>query len=95
MQPLQIAIEGPGAVNAAKALTDIPNLFGDRQTPDGTQREGVMAVIAAIVCIAGGTLAAAEQIRKWYQERKKVNSGKTITKAVLDQRGHLNRNLRI
>ena len=83
MQPLQIAIEGPGAVDAAKALTDIPNLSGDRQTPDGTQREGVMAVIATIVGIAGGTPAAAEQIRKWYRERKKTNSGKTITKAVL------------
>jgi hypothetical protein len=83
MQPLQIAIEGPGAVDAAKALTDLPNLFGDWQTPDGTQREGVMAVIATVVGIVGGTLTAAEQIRKWYRERKKTNSDKTITKAVL------------
>jgi hypothetical protein len=29
MQPLQIAIEGTDAVDAAKALIDIPNLSGD------------------------------------------------------------------
>jgi hypothetical protein len=83
MQPLQIAIEGTDAVDAAKALIDIPNLSGDWQTPDGTQREGVLAVIATIVGIVGGSMAAAEQIRKWYRERKKANSGKTIIKAVL------------
>jgi hypothetical protein len=83
MQPLQIVIEGTDAVDAAKALMVIPNLSGDWQTPNATQREGVLAVIATIVGIVGGTLAAAEQIRKWYQERKKANSGKTITKAVL------------
>ncbi len=83
MQPLQVAIEGIGAVDAAKALIDLPNLSGDWQTPKGTQREGMLAVIVDIVTIAGGALAAAEQIRRWYQESKKADTGRTITKAVL------------
>jgi len=82
MQPLQIAIEGNDAVDAAKALMALPTLSGNWQTPEGNQR-GVLAVIATIVDIIGDTLAAAEQIKKWYQERKKANSGRTITKAVL------------
>ena len=83
MQPLQIAIEGTGAVNAAKALMDLPDLSGDWHTPDEIQREGVLAAIAVIVGIVGGTLAAAEQIRKWYQEYKNTTPDRTITKAVL------------
>lgn len=46
-------------------------------------REGEpLVTIATIVAIAGGTLAIAEQIRKWYKEYKQGN-GKTIEKVLI------------
>jgi hypothetical protein len=35
------------------------------------------------VGIVGGTLAIAEQIRKWYQEYKQSRSGKRIEKVLI------------
>ena len=42
-----------------------------------------MATIATIVGLVGGTVAIAEQIRKWYQEYKQSQSGKKIDKVVI------------
>jgi hypothetical protein len=83
MQPLQIAIEGTHAAKAAQALIDTTGLSVQVQPPADDEERGVLAVIASIVGIVGGTLAAAEQIRKWYQEWTKGNSGKSIEKVVL------------
>lgn len=83
MQPLQIAIEGNDAVDAAKALMALSSLSGTIQTPAGTRREVNLSAVATIIKIIGTTLDAAKQIKKWYEKRKKANSGRTITKAVL------------
>ena len=83
MQKIQIAIEGPDAVEATQALMDIPALSGEWQMPEGDRKDGGLTTIALIVGIAGGTITAAEQIRKWWQEWKKGKSGKTVEKAVL------------
>ena len=83
MQPLQIAIEGTYAAKAAQALINTPGLSVQVRPPADDEEKGVLSVIASIVGIAGGTLAAAEQIRKWYQAWTKGNSGKSIKKAVL------------
>ncbi len=82
MEKIQIAIEGPDAVEATQALMAIPALSGEWQMPEG-DRKGALATLAIIVGIVGGTITAAEQIRKWWQEWKKGKSGKTIEKAVL------------
>ncbi len=47
------------------------------------EREALLATIASIVGIVSGTLAVAEQIRKWYQEYKQGKSGKKIAKVLI------------
>ena len=83
MANIQFAIEGQDAVEATKALLEIPEISGDWQPVGETQRELALATIVAIVGIVGGTIAIAEQIRKWYNEWKKGKSGKKIDKVVI------------
>jgi hypothetical protein len=83
MQPLQIAIEGAHAAAAAQALINTPGLSAQLQPPADDEEKGVLSVIATIVGIVGGTVDAAEQIRKWHQQWTKANSGKSIEKVVL------------
>ncbi|MFB2979330.1 hypothetical protein [Microseira sp. BLCC-F43] len=84
MADIQVAIEGEGAIDATEALLAIPGISGSyevsSQQPD---KEGVVATIASIVGIVGGTIAIAEQIRKWYQEYKLQQSGKRIAKVLI------------
>ena len=47
------------------------------------EKELTLATVGAIVAIAGGTVAIAEQIRKWYQEYKQGKSGKKIEKVLI------------
>lgn len=70
---VQVAIAGEAAEPAVSELMGMPGLSVSYEAQ--TQKEGTMAVIATIVGIAGGTVALAEQIRKWYQEWKKSQSG--------------------
>jgi hypothetical protein len=83
MAQIQLAIEGEGAVEASEELVTLPELSGSWEATGGDERELTLATIATIVGIVGGTLAAAEQIRKWYAEWKKGKSGKKIQKVVL------------
>jgi hypothetical protein len=83
MSKIQLAIEGQNAVEATKELLEIPEISGDWQPVGGTQRELALATIATIVGIVGGTIAIAEQIRKWYNEWKEGKSGKKIDKVVI------------
>ena len=39
--------------------------------------------MGTIVGIVGGTIAVAEQIRKWYAEYKQKQSGKKIAKVLI------------
>lgn len=75
MAEIQIAIEGEGAVTATAALFQIPGISGTRTSEAEPEREGTLATIATIVGLVGGTVAIAEQIRKWYQEYKQSQSG--------------------
>jgi len=83
MLNIKFTIEGNNAVEATKALLSIPGLSGDWQSVDEEQRGLSLATIATIVGIAAGTVAVAEQIRKWYREWKKGRSDKTIERAVM------------
>jgi len=85
MANIQLAIEGQGAVEATESLLEIPEISGDWQPADeGEAERGLtLAAIATIVGIVGGTIAIAEQIRKWYQEWKKDKPGKKIDKVVM------------
>jgi hypothetical protein len=74
MAQIQIGIEGETAPAAAEALLQIPGVCGDYAAP--AQKEAITAAIATIIGIAGGSVALAEQIRKWYQEWQSAHSQK-------------------
>jgi hypothetical protein len=86
MANILIEVQGEAAVAATSALLATPGLEGNWETEAGTEREGVLVTIATIVGIVGGTMAIAEQIRKWYQEYRKGKSGQNIEKVVIMSR---------
>ena len=85
MADIQISVEGQDAVAATEELFAIADLSGNWETVGDDEKEGILVTVGAIVAIAGGTVAIAEQIRKWYQEYKqgKSGSGKKIDKVLI------------
>ncbi|WP_293148244.1 MULTISPECIES: hypothetical protein [unclassified Microcoleus] len=83
MTDIQISVEGQDAVAATEEFFAISGLSGNWETAGDDEKEGILVTIGAIVGIVGGTVAIAEQIRKWYQEYKKGKSGKKIEKVLL------------
>lgn len=86
MSNILVEVQGADAIAATEELLAIPELSGSWETEEEAEREGVVATIATIVGIVGGTLAIAEQIRKWYQEYKKGKSGRRIEKVLIVSR---------
>ncbi|MCF4969455.1 hypothetical protein [Nostoc sp. CMAA1605] len=82
MSKLQIAIESQDAPQAAAALLKIEGISGNYEVPN--QKEGTLATIATIVGIVGGTVALAEQIRKWYQEWKEKQPNKVFDVIIVN-----------
>ncbi|PZO35761.1 MAG: hypothetical protein DCF19_23175 [Pseudanabaena frigida] len=80
---MKFAIEGEGAIEATEELLTLEGIEGSFTVDEEVQREGVIATIASIVGIVSGTLAVAEQIRKWYQAYKDGKSGKKIAKVLI------------
>jgi hypothetical protein len=68
MERIQIAIEGLDAVAATEALLALPGISGSVERVGEDEKEGTLATIATIIGIVGGSMAAAEQIRKWHGE---------------------------
>jgi hypothetical protein len=85
MADIQIAIAGQNSVAATEALMAIPGVMGTWQTDESVQRDGgVTATIATVLGIVGGSMAIAEQIRKWYLEyRDGKSSDKKIEKVLI------------
>ena len=83
MADIQISVEGQDAVAATEELFAISGWWGTGETIGDDEKEGTLATIGAIVAIAGVTVAIAEQIRKWYQEYRKGDSGKKIEKVLI------------
>ncbi len=83
MADIQVAIEGEDAVSATEELLQISGISGSYATPAETEREPTVTTIATIVGIVGGTMAIAEQIRKWYLEYNQHKSGKKIAKVLI------------
>ncbi|NJL81633.1 MAG: hypothetical protein HC836_11435 [Richelia sp. RM2_1_2] len=80
---MQVAIEGEDAVSATEELLSISGISGSYTAPAETEREATVATVATIIGIVGGTMAIAEQIRKWYLEYKQHKSGKKIAKVLI------------
>ncbi|MBE9010872.1 hypothetical protein IQ250_11705 [Pseudanabaenaceae cyanobacterium LEGE 13415] len=68
MSEIKITIEGKGAIAAAEALINLPDVSGAWATSDEVKRDGALEVIATIITIASGAMSMAEQIRKWHEE---------------------------
>ena len=83
MADIQVAVEGEDAVSATEELLSISGISGNYTTSEETEREVTVTTIATIVGIVGGTMAIAEQIRKWYLEYKQHKSGKKIAKVLI------------
>lgn len=83
MSTLLIEVQGTDAIAATEELLAMPEITGTWETEAEAEREGVLATIATIVGLVGGTLAIAEQIRKWYQQYKQGKSGKKIEKVLI------------
>jgi hypothetical protein len=80
MANIQLEIQGQGAIAATEELLSMPEVSG---TWEIVREKELVTTIATIVGIVGGTIAIAEQIRKWYQEYQKGKSGKKIEKVLL------------
>ena len=84
MTEIKFAIEGEDAITATKELLAIEGITGNYTVnSEEIEREPVITTVATIVGLVGGTLAIAEQIRKWYQEYKQQQSGKKIAKVLI------------
>jgi len=83
MTAIVVEVQGAGAIDAAEELLTIPGLTGTWEADSEVERGDPLTVIATIVGIVGGTIAIAEQIRKWYQEYRRSRSGKKIEKVLV------------
>jgi hypothetical protein len=84
MTEIKFAIEGEDAITATEELLAIEGITGDYTVnSEEIEREAVITTVASIVGLVGGTLAIAEQIRKWYQEYKQKQSDKKIAKVLI------------
>ena len=84
MTEIKFAIEGEDAITATKELLAIEGITGNYTVnSEEIKKEAVITTVATIVGLVGGTLAIAEQIRKWYQEYKQQQSGKKIAKVLI------------
>lgn len=79
---IEIEIEGEGAIAATTELFTMPEIKGDWETAP-PEREAVIANIGTIIGVVGGTMAIAEQVRKWYLEYRQGKDGAKIDRVLL------------
>lgn len=74
MAEVKLSLEGEDASIAAAKLFETTGLQGSWELANNSlpTKEGTLAVIGTVVGIVGGTIAVAEQVRKWYQEHKRA-----------------------
>lgn len=83
MAALQLEIEGEGSVPATEALLAIDGLEGSYTTEGEASKEAVLATIATIVGITGGTITIAEKLYAWYQHYRQQPSAQKLDKVLL------------
>jgi hypothetical protein len=79
---IEFEVEGLGAIEATAALFALPEIDGKWETVP-PEREAVIATIGTIIGIVGGSIAIADQIRKWYLEYRQGKNGAKIEKVLL------------
>ena len=84
MTEIKFSIEGENAITATEELLAIEGITGNYTADsEDVRKEPLITTVATIVGLVGGTMAIAEQIRKWYQEYKQKQSGKKIDKVLI------------
>ena len=83
MNDIKIAIAGTAADEAARSLFQIEGLTGNYEADTAVTRDGGLTVVATVIGIVGGTMAIAEQIRKWYESYKSRQDVKKIEKVLI------------
>lgn len=83
---IEFEVEGAGAIAATEALFALPEIEGNWETAP-PEREAVIATIGTIVGLVGGTMAIAEQIRKWYLEYRQGKNGAKIERVIMVRDG--------
>ena len=84
MTEIKFSIEGEDAITAAEELLAIEGITGNYTADsEDVRKEPLITTVATRVGLVGGTMAIAEQIRKWYQEYKQNQSGKKIAKVLI------------
>jgi Na+/glutamate symporter len=88
MVEIKLSLEGEETDIAAEKLFETTGLQGSWEIAANsvTTKEGTLAVIGTVVGIVGGTVAVAEQIRKWYQEHKRSHKKFDVVLVVDDVR---------
>ncbi len=82
-EPIQIAIEGPGAAAAAAELFATEGIEGSYQVNDEVTRDGTLAVIGTIVGIAVGGITIGEKLHGWYQGYQTRDQQQRIEKVLI------------
>jgi hypothetical protein len=84
---MKIEIEGRDAVEATKELLAIEGIEGSYQTVEEADKEAIiLATIATIVGIVGGSLTIGEKLYQWnekYQKSLQDPNGARIEKVLI------------
>lgn len=83
MDQIQVAIEGPGAEQAAIALLALAEVQGSYQVDQAAEREGTLATIATIVGIIGGGIAIGEKLHQWYHSYRTQDEQTRIEQVLI------------
>ena len=85
MTPIQLEIEGVGAIPATELLLALEGIDVTYETVGENTKEGTLAAIASIVAITVGTMDIASRLHKWYSTHKQASPSQWIEqiKAVL------------
>lgn len=83
MSPIELEIEGSGAIAATNELKQFDGIDITYETEDGDTKEAVLATIATIVGITAGTIEIAKKLQEWYQKYRHHTPTSRIEKVVL------------
>ena len=86
MTPIQLEIEGVGAIPATESLLALEGIDVTYETVGKNTKEGTLAAIASIVAITVGTMDIASRLHQWYATHKQTDSSQRIEQVVLVDR---------
>lgn len=86
MTPIQLEIEGAGAISATESLLALDGLEANYEPVGEDTKEGTLAAIASIVAITVGTMEIATRLHGWYSTYKQADPSQRIEQVVLVDR---------